>query len=109
MWGAAEWGEVSGAWAASPPNTQSWRVLGSIVDLQSRLSAVEAMQEDAASEAANKEKFDVRVAALAEARRIVSELPSEQENSRGYRDHAMKPADRIFEELRVARFLLGEG
>lgn len=62
--------------------------------------------EDRLADNVDKEAVAIRMHALELARKYVSELPSEQENSRGYRDKAMRAEERVTEELRVARYLL---
>lgn len=73
--------------------------------LQSLHAAVTALEEKAEALAASA-TADLRLRALQAARQHVSSMDSERANERGYRDHALKPGERISEELRIARFLL---
>jgi hypothetical protein len=88
--------------ATAPPDA----VFSALLDLKERLDGVAVQCEALANEAANRGKFDARREALKAARMYVDGLPSEQANQRGYRDSALKPGDRLAQELSVARFLL---
>jgi hypothetical protein len=74
-------------------------VIRGLLDLEERVAVIERKPLDIISS---------RVAALKQAREIIDGMPSEKPNTKGYRDQAMRPEVRIVEELRLARFLLGE-
>lgn len=73
--------------------------------LQSLHSAVAELEEKAGALAAAA-SADLRLKALQAARQHIAGLDSEKPNDRGYRDHALKPGERLSEELRIARYLL---
>lgn len=81
---------------STPPRDENTlrvaRIIGAILDLRDARAAAD--------------EASARMDALKAAREYVNSLPSEQPNSRGYRDTALKAEQRISEELRVARFLL---
>lgn len=71
--------------------------LAALLDLREQL----AQQED-------RSEFNIRLEALKAAREHLAGLPTEHPNQRGYADSALKPAERIAQELQVARFLLAQ-
>lgn len=91
---------------ARAPRTEQFRQ--AVLELHQRLGAVERAVQDGEASRALKE-FDRRLEALKAARAHVDGLATQKPNERGYADHALKGALRVAEELRVARFLLGEG
>lgn len=100
--GPEDWQKVSDYYAGAGADPLKV-TLGAILDLNDQVIQV---QQDMA-DLTDREGFNIRLEALKAAREHLSSLPSEQPNSRGYSDHAMKPADRVSQELRIAHYLLG--
>jgi hypothetical protein len=65
-----------------------------------------AALEEKASAESGYQGITARMHALEQARTFIAGLPTEQPSPRGYRDKAMSPAQRVEEEMRVARYLL---
>lgn len=108
MTGRVDWASVEVAYRSVPEGTETWRAvrlaLGAVLELYDQVMDLAEKYENLR----DREALDTRLAALRSAREIVNAMPSEQPNSRGYHDHAMKPAERIAQELHIARFLLGD-
>ncbi len=90
------------------PDSASQAMVDALLDLDERQAGTAVQVLDLQNEASNKAKFDVRLEALKAAREHIAALESEHANSRGYRDRAMTAAERIAQELKVARYLLME-
>lgn len=78
--------------------------VAAVLDLGEQLAALAVKYEDLK----DREAFNARLEAVRAARDHVSSLPSEQPNSRGYRDRALTSAARVEQELKIARYLLGD-
>lgn len=100
--GPEDWQKVSDYYAGAGADPLKV-TLGAILDLNDQVIQV---QQDMA-DLTDREGFNIRLEALKAAREHLSSLPSEQPNQRGYNDHAMKPGERVAQELRVAHYLLG--
>jgi hypothetical protein len=86
-----------------PAGTPTARVVAALTDLDGRVTELARQLEKMGS----RQVFNLRLAALKAAREHMDGLPTEQKNDRGYRDHALRPSERVTQELAVARYLLG--
>lgn len=98
-----DWQELETEYQETPPaDAGKIAAEGALLDLHDQVTELQQLVADLE----NSQAFNVRAEALKQARMHVAALPSEQENSRGYRDHALPPSSRIDQELKVAQFLL---
>lgn len=104
MTSRVDWASVEVAYGTVPEGTHTRLCLGAVLELYDQVMDLAVKYEDLR----DREAYSTRVEALKAARDIVNSMPSEQPNSRGYHDHAMKPGERIAQELHIARFLLGD-
>jgi len=104
MLGDDEWGQLTRDWSQTREGSGK-RVLAAVLDMQDRLSILEAQ----VTEALAHEGVSRREHALKAARAHIAEMEAEKANSRGYRDNAMRSPERIDQEIKVANFLLGQG
>lgn len=99
-----DWKLLANAYESAAVSSTARASLGALLDLEEVHIELAGRLEDLK----DREGFTVRLEALKAAREHIASLESEQRNDRGYRDHAMKPAERIAAELKVAGYLLGE-
>jgi hypothetical protein len=97
------WREVAEQFESPVLSASDYLVYGAVLDLEERLSGLAVELENLR----DREGFNARLAALKAAREHINELPSEKPNRNGYHDSALKPAERIAQELHVAHYLLG--
>lgn len=79
-------------------------MVDAVLAVHGRLSDIEAALEDLK----DREAMTARQEALKAAREHVASMSSQQANERGYRDGAMRGPELVAQELRVARYLLGQ-
>jgi hypothetical protein len=107
--GPADWEKLDQGYlelagkGSSASGRAAYLLMGAVFDLNDQVGQ---LQQDMA-DLNERDAFNTRLDALKAAREHLAGLPSEQANQRGYSDHAMKPGERIAQELAVARYLLG--
>ncbi len=103
MLGPQDWENLATGGPGTPGAAKL--AIQAILDLHDQLAEHAAVLEDIQNETSNKAKFNVRLEALKAAREHIAALEPEHANPRGYRATA---AERIAQELKVARYLLME-